>query len=407
MKSLTRWALVAATGLWVGATLMLASPQPPAAAPAAPAAQAVPVPAPVVDPATAFKGDVHQVAGVTCASCHGTGTPGPIDRTKVAALCASCHSDPSYMRKFRPQVRTDQHAQYLTSVHGKQMAKGETRVATCSDCHTSHGVLPVKDARSPVAPSNVANTCARCHADTARMTPFGRDSKVFDDWSHSVHAAGLLERGDTSAPTCSTCHGSHGATPPGIDAVENICSTCHVREAELYHASTKRVAFELAEQPACLTCHSNHKIEHPQDSWIGLQEPALCATCHTEDMAGVKVIQTMRTGFETLNSKFESARAVLERAEHAGMLVDDGMLALRDATEQRVRLRVQVHSFAEAPFNESLNQGLAAVDKAQAAGDAALDELAYRRWGLGLATLAIIGFLLTLAFKIRSLPPTH
>lgn len=407
MKSLTRWALVAATGVWVGATLMLASPQPPTAAPAAPATQAVPVPAPVVDPATAFKGDVHQVAGVTCASCHGTGTPGPIDRTKVAALCASCHSDPSYMRKFRPQVRTDQHAQYLTSVHGKQMAKGETRVATCSDCHTSHGVLPVKDARSPVAPSNVANTCARCHADSARMTPFDRDSKVFDDWSHSVHAAGLLERGDTSAPTCSTCHGSHGATPPGIDAVENICSTCHVREAELYHASTKRVAFELAEQPACLTCHSNHKIEHPQDSWIGLQESALCATCHTEDMAGVKVIQTMRTGFETLNNKFESARAVLERAEHAGMLVDDGMLALRDATEQRVRLRVQVHSFAEAPFNESLNQGLAAVDKAQAAGDAALDELAYRRRGLGLATLAILGFLLTLAFKIRSLPPTN
>jgi predicted CXXCH cytochrome family protein len=398
----TWWVLVAATGVWLGATLMLASPQPPATASPV---QAVPVAAPVVDPATAFKGDVHQLAGVTCASCHGAGTPGPIERTKIAGLCASCHSDPNYMRKFRPQVRTDQHAQYLTSVHGIQMAKGETRVATCSDCHTSHGVLPVKDARSPVAPSNVANTCARCHADTERMTPFGRDSKVFDDWSHSVHAAGLLERGDTSAPTCSTCHGSHGATPPGIDAVENICSTCHVREAELYHASTKRVAFELAEQPACLTCHSNHKIEHPQDSWIGLEEPALCATCHTEDMAGVKVIQTMRTGFETLNGKFESARAVLERAEHAGMLVDDGMLALREATEQRVRLRVQVHSFAEAPFNESLNHGLAAVDKAQAAGDAALAELSYRRWGLGLATLAILGFLLTLAFKIRSLPP--
>lgn len=406
MKSLTRWVLVAATGLWVGATLMLAN-QPAPGAPAAAPAQAVPVAAPVVDPTTAFQGDVHQLAGVTCASCHGTGTPGPIERTKIAALCASCHSDPNYMRKFRPQVRTDQHAQYLTSVHGLQMAKGETRVATCSDCHTSHGVLPVKDARSPVAPSNVANTCARCHADTERMTPFGRDSNVFDDWSHSVHAAGLLERGDTSAPTCSTCHGSHGATPPGIDAVENICSTCHVREAELYHGSTKRAAFELAEQPACLTCHNNHKIEHPQDSWIGLEEPALCATCHTEDMAGVNVIKTMRTGFETLNTRFESAREVLQRAEHAGMLVDDGMLALRDATEQRVRLRVQVHSFAEAPFNESLNQGLEAVDKAQAAGDAALNELAYRRWGLGLATLAILGFLLTLAFKIRSLPSAN
>jgi hypothetical protein len=81
------------------------------------------------------------------------------------------------------------------------------------------------------------------------------------------------------------------------------------------------------------------------------------------------------------------------------------MLALHDATEQRVRLRVQVHAFAEAPFTEALNVGLAAADKAQAAGDNAMSELAYRRWGLGLATLAILGFLLTLGFKIRSLPP--
>jgi predicted CXXCH cytochrome family protein len=219
-----------------------------------------------------------------------------------------------------------------------------------------------------------------------------------------VHAAALLQRGDTSAPTCSTCHGSHGATPPGIDAVANICSTCHVREAELYHTSTKRAAFEAAELPACLTCHGNHKIEHPQDSWIDLKEPALCATCHTEDMAGVAVIKTMRTGFDTFNAKYASARALLARAEHAGMLVDDGMAALRDATEQGVRLRVQVHAFAEASFTESLDLGLAAADKAQQAGDRAMEEMAFRRWGLGLATLAILGFLLTLAFKIRSLP---
>jgi predicted CXXCH cytochrome family protein len=397
--------LAAAAVVWVGATWMSAS-QTAAPAAAPPAAQAVPVPAPAVDPATAYQGDIHQLSGVTCANCHGAGTPGPIERTKIAGLCATCHSDPTYMRKFRPQVRTDQHAQYLTSVHGMQMAKGETRVATCSDCHASHGVLPVKDARSPVAPSNVANTCARCHADSNRMTPFARDPAVFDDWSHSVHAAALLQRGDTSAPTCSTCHGSHGATPPGIDAVANVCSTCHVREAELYHASTKRAAFEAAELPACLACHGNHKIEHPQDAWIDLKEPALCATCHNEEMAGVSVIKTMRTGFDTLNAQYESARALLERAEHAGMLVDDGMAALLAATEQRVRLRVQVHAFAEAPFKESLDLGLAATAKAQAAGDSAMAEMAFRRWGLGLATLAILGFLLTLALKIRSLPPT-
>lgn len=390
--------------LWVGATgWVVAARQPAAAAPAAPATTNAT--ANVQDPNVAFQGDVHQQAGVTCASCHGTGTPGPIERTKIASLCASCHSDPSYMRKFRPQVRTDQHAQYLTSVHGQRMVKGETRVATCSDCHNSHGVLQVRDARSPVAPVNVATTCAKCHADSERMTAFGRDPAVFDDWSHSVHAAALIERGDTSAPTCSTCHGSHGATPPGIDTVANVCATCHVREAELYQGSTKRIAFEAVEQPACLTCHSNHKIEHPNDGWIDLKEPALCATCHASDTPGASVITTMRTGFDKFSASFASAQAVLHRAEEAGMLVDDGLSALRDAQENRVKLRVLVHAFADKPFVEALDLGMAATTRAQEAGDQALRELRFRRQGLAVATLAILGFLLTLGLKIRRLPP--
>ena len=404
MTNRRRVEAVAASAVWICATLLVAGQDP------APGAEAVQpqMPAPVVvpaDPAEAFEDDVHQQAGVTCASCHGAGTPGAIARTKIASLCASCHSDPAYMRKFRPQVRTDQHAQYLTSVHGQQMVKGETRVATCSDCHNAHGVRPVRDARSPVAPANVAQTCAWCHADDSRMTPFGRDSAVYDDWSHSVHANALVQRGDTSAPTCSTCHGSHGATPPGIDSVANVCSTCHVREAELYHGSTKRVAFEAFEMPACLTCHSNHRIEHPQDSWVGLAEPALCATCHDADMPGADVIRAISTGFANLTSKYDAAEALLARAEEAGMLVDDGKAALHDANESRVRLRVLVHAFAEAPFKEPLDLGVAAADRAQQAGDAAMAELSYRRRGLALATLLILGFLLTLGVKIRRLPP--
>ncbi len=391
-----------AVAAWIGASVWVIAEQP-----GAPVETPTPVAvaATAQDPAVAFQGDVHERSGVTCAACHGSGAPGPIARTRIAPLCASCHSDAAYMRKFRPQVRTDQHAQYLTSVHGQQMAKGETRVATCSDCHQAHGVLEVRDVRSPVAPVNVVATCATCHADADRMAPFSRDPAVIDDWSHSVHATALLERGDTSAPTCSTCHGSHGATPPGIDSVANVCATCHVREGELYQASSKRAAFEAMEMPACLTCHSNHRIEHPSDAWIGFEEPALCATCHATDTPGASVITTMRTGFDRLSSTYAAAETVLHRAEEAGMLVDEGMIALRDAQEQRVRLRVLVHGFEDASFTEGLDAGVEAAEAARIAGDAALDELRFRRQGLALATLAILGFLLTLGLKIRSLPP--
>lgn len=361
----------------------------------------------------AFRNDVHASAGLTCASCHGAPGPGsrgaavyaPMKRTTIAPTCARCHADAAYMKKFAPQVRVDQYAQYLTSVHGRQMAKGEERVATCSDCHQAHGVLAVRDARSPVAPPHIETTCAKCHADPARMTPFNKSPDIPDDWSHSVHAEALLKRGDTSAPTCSTCHGSHGATPPGIDAVANVCAQCHVREAELFKVSKKHEVFQTMGAADCLVCHGNHRIEHPLDAWIGLAPPALCANCHDNSTDSGKTIQAVQVGFQTLTQKENAATAVLDRARQAGMLVDDGATALRAANEAHVRLRVLVHTFAGPPFDEALKAGLASADKAQAVGDAALAELRFRRQGLAVATLVILGFLATLFVTIRRLPP--
>ncbi len=97
----------------------------------------------------AFRDDVHAAAGLQCLSCHQDGRPDevPIARTAVGPLCAKCHSDAAYIRRFDPQLRVDQYAQYLTSTHGKRMAAGELRSATCADCHGSHGVRSVSDVR--------------------------------------------------------------------------------------------------------------------------------------------------------------------------------------------------------------------------------------------------------------------
>jgi len=160
---------------------------------------------PPADPTAAFQDDVHASAGLTCVACHANETNGtyrsPL-RTAIAPACATCHSDPTYMQRFAPQVRVDQWLQYQTSTHGKRMAAGDDRVATCTDCHGAHGVKRVTDSRSPVSPLNVATTCARCHGDTARMTLFNRTAAPPADWAASVHATALLKRGDTSAPTC-------------------------------------------------------------------------------------------------------------------------------------------------------------------------------------------------------------
>ena len=359
-------------------------------------------------PEAAFKDSVHAAAGLECASCHKGQTAGAyaaIPRGSIAGMCASCHSDAAYMRKFDPQVRVDQYAQYLTSAHGRGMQKGELRVATCSDCHSSHAVVRVRDSRSPVAPLNAAKTCAQCHGDAARMTAFGKDAKVFTDWSSSVHADALLKRGDTSAPTCNTCHGSHGATPPGVTEVANVCAQCHVREADNFKAGPKKAIFDGMGQAECLVCHGNHAIQSPTHAMIGVAEPAVCASCHDASSNGATTIKRFRDGLEGLTSAMSSAKTVVDRAEHAGMLVEDGRLALQEATEQYVQSRVAIHTFKDEPFQEIAARGRAAAENAGKAGEAALMELQNRRRGLAVATVLIIGFLITLWLKIRRLPP--
>ena len=360
----------------------------------------------------AFKDDVHASAGLTCDACHTTRAHGTeryaaVPRTAIAPLCARCHSDAGYMRKFDPQVRIDQFAQYLTSTHGTRMAAGDVRVATCSDCHVAHGIKRPRDPRSPVAPLNVATTCARCHGDAARMGPFGRDTAPPDDWSASVHAAALLKRGDTSAPTCSSCHGSHGAAPPGAASVTHVCAQCHVRQAELFRGSPKKAIFDEIGQAECLGCHGNHRIESPADTWIGLNEGAVCAQCHDETLGGAQAIRDVREQLDRLSAAVASADAVLTRAERAGMLVDDGRLALREARDHQLHSRVLVHAFAAQPLAAMAAEGATAARRAQDAGDGALREIEVRRRGLAVATVLIVAFLLTLWRKIQRLPDIH
>jgi hypothetical protein len=84
--------------------------------------------------------------------------------------------------------------------------------------------------------------------------------------------------------------------------------------------------------------------------------------------------------------------------------VDEGRLALRAAREQQVQARVLVHGFAAEPFGTAAAEGAAAARRALDAGEAASRELQVRRTGLGVATLLIIAFLVTLWLKIRRLP---
>ena len=58
-----------------------------------------------------------------------------------------------------------------------------------------------------------------------------------------------------------------------------------------------------------------------------------------------------------LNAAMAAADAILTRAGRAGMLVDEGRAALREAREHQVNARVLVHAFAAPPLTEITGAG--------------------------------------------------
>jgi Cytochrome c3 len=365
-----------------------------------------------------FAKDIHSQKGLSCADCHGgdptqeypdkamsrsAGFRGKIERAQIPEFCARCHADASYMRRYNPSLRTDQLSQYRTSVHGKRLAKGDAKVAVCTDCHSVHDIQPASDARSPVHPLNVAQTCARCHADPDYMKGYSIPTDQFAGYSASVHHDALVVRGDLSAPTCTTCHGNHGAAPPGVESVEFVCSTCHVFQAQLFDASPHKAVFVAASLPACVTCHSNHRILHPTDAMIGTGEGSVCLRCHSQGEPGYEVAGSIHAELARLEGAIQKSDEVLSRAERSGMEVSQAKLELDQARDALTKARVATHSFSVATVDADVQIGVKVSEKTLAAGMEALSERNYRRKGLAISLLAIVAVLAGLWLLIRQL----
>ena len=364
-----------------------------------------------------FSQDIHAQKGMTCASCHGgdptkaderamskaAGFRGKIERKDVPLLCGRCHSDGAYMRQYNPSLRTDQLAQYATSVHGKLRAKGDDRVAVCTDCHGVHDLRPASDTRSKAHPFNVAQACARCHADADYMKAYSIPTDQFSGYNGSVHHEALTVRGDLSAPTCTTCHGNHGAAPPGVSTVQNVCATCHVFQAQLFEASPHKAAFASVSLPGCVTCHSNHRITHPSDVMLGRGPQSVCTNCHTDGDVGFQAATQISQQLNRLDSSVNLAGEVLKRAELTGMEVSDALLEQDQARDALTKARVVIHGFDPARVQQDVEAGLKITTKTHAAGVAALAERDYRRKGLALSLLVIIAVVIGLRLYLRQI----
>ena len=363
-------------------------------------------------PVEAFKMDIHQQFGLSCADCHG-GNPSEEDidlakdksfrgtpqRSQIPEFCASCHSSSRYMRRFNPSLRIDQLDLYWTSEHGQLLKKGDTKVALCTDCHAAHGIQASTNPKSWTFPWNIPQTCSRCHSDKDYMKDYKIPTKQLDDYKKSVHAHALFEKKDLSAPVCNDCHGNHGASPPEVTSIAYVCRQCHPSAGELFSQSPHKKAFDEMGLYECEACHGNHKILPPSDEMLGTGEKAVCIQCHEPDSEPYQIASRIKEKLDEFIQKIQIAENLLELADRQGVEVSEPKFRLTEANTMLVMVRNLTHSFSIVEIEEKVADGEKVVADVTKAGEDALREAKFRKTGLIIATCFI--FLLTLALFLK------
>lgn len=177
-----------------------------------------------------WEGSVHQLAGVSCASCHDVhhnygGTPNARKATggpgAITEKCLSCHGG-------------QRAAMHQRSRHPLQEGKME-----CSSCHDPHGTSGEKLIRQ----ASINELCYSCHQNL--RGPFL--------WEHSP------VRED-----CLTCHRAHGSNYPQLlqARVTQLCQSCHQQGR---HQTMPGVPNSVwVSNNSCVNCHSQvHGSNHP------------------------------------------------------------------------------------------------------------------------------------------------
>jgi predicted CXXCH cytochrome family protein len=180
----------------------------------------------------------------------------------------------------------------MDSVHGRELAAGNTEAAVCTDCHGAHDTP-----RPDVPRQRISHTCEQCH------------SGIYDEYVESVHGEALMDAGNPDVPTCISCHGVHDIGDPTTNLFRvrspELCATCHADDElmtkydistevfETYVADFHGTTVTLFEhqdpnaetnKAVCYDCHGVHNIKATDDPDVGIKATLLttCQECHPD-----------------------------------------------------------------------------------------------------------------------------
>jgi predicted CXXCH cytochrome family protein len=150
----------------------------------------------------------------------------------------------------------------LEGIHYRLLAKGDTRVPVCVDCHGAHNI-----SKPDLPRVKISQTCKTCH------------EKIFQTYIQSVHGAALT-KGNPDVPACTDCHRAHDIQDPKsksfIAGTPQLCGSCHGNEKLMkkYGISTSVLQSYLQDfHGVTVTFYSKQKGD--VTSW-----KAVCTDCH-------------------------------------------------------------------------------------------------------------------------------
>jgi hypothetical protein len=320
-------------------------------------------------------------------------------KTDIPALCASCHASVTQMRQY--DLPTDQYAKYKESIHGIRLAEGDENVATCFDCHGGHQILKANDPVSNVYSPNVPKMCAGCHADEELMAPYDIPTNQFDLYEQSVHGHALLDNHDLRAPNCATCHGTHGAAPPGFEEVANVCGSCHSATQDYYLESPHANSGDNG--PKCVTCHGRYDVSKPSEALYLGAEPRHCGTCHTPESKAGGVVQSLYDTITAAALAYDEAEIAIQNARSVGTLVAPLEAQLIQANTDLITARAAQHTLDLETVNMRADAARTIAEEVQTNAEAAIAANVFRRQAMVIAVATIGLVIVALSMLKREL----
>ena len=236
----------------------------------------------------------HNGDAPTCIACHGSpheilppsDEKSKVYRTNIPATCGSCHGQKYVMEAAGLSAAT--YTNYESSVHGKAVAAGSLKAAVCTDCHGSHEILTAADPKSTIYRPNVPFTCAKCHESEKNEFMQSVHGKAVErgNWQapvcvdcHGIHTikaptdpTSSVYGQNLARATCANCHeGMRMSQDFGFDG----------RRASTYMASYHGLASKLGSTVVanCASCHGAHNILPSSDPRSMVNKANLVKTC--------------------------------------------------------------------------------------------------------------------------------